>query len=113
MAYDLGIVDRLPVLLPIQWSGDNKQYIRFVLPKWATIESSGKIRLKKINTQYDETIIDGYVTTPTSGNSVVSFSYTLPKNLCGTETEFVKQAGLKNLTVTVEKNGNTVSEKIF
>jgi len=33
MAHDLNIVDRLPLLLPIQGSGDNKQYIRFVLPK--------------------------------------------------------------------------------
>lgn len=113
MAHDLDILEKLPLLLPIQWSGDNKQYIRFVIPKWSTMESTGKIRLKTINTSNDETIIDGYVTTPTGGSSSLKFSYTLPKNFCGTETQFVKQAGLKNITVTVEKNGKILSEKTF
>lgn len=113
MAYDLGIDDKLPLLLPIQWSGDNKQYIRFVLPTWSTLESSGKIRLKTINTPKNETLIDGYITTPPGGSSVLQFSYSLPKNLCGTETHFIKQAGLKNLTVKIEKNGTILSEKTF
>jgi len=39
MAHDLGITEKLPVLLPIQGSGDNKQYIRFILPPGATLET--------------------------------------------------------------------------
>jgi|GEM_PF-4555438 len=66
-----------------------------------------------INTDNNESIIDGYITTPTSGSSSLKFGYTLPKNLCGTETQFIKQAGLKNLTVTIEKKGKILSEKTF
>ena len=33
MAHDLDISDRLPILLPVQGSGNNKQYIRFILPQ--------------------------------------------------------------------------------
>ncbi|MEI6710961.1 MAG: hypothetical protein WCK88_01605 [bacterium] len=77
------------------------------------MKPTGKIPLKTINTSNDETVIDGYITTPTGGSSLLKFSYTLPKNLCGTETQFFKQAGLKNITVTVEKNGEILSEKTF
>lgn len=113
IAHDLSITQKLPLLLPIQWSGDNKQYIRFILPKGSTMEPKGKVQLATLNTTNDETILDGYITTPTSGSSSLKFFYTLPKNLCGTETQFVKQAGLKNITVHVEKNGKILSEKIF
>jgi hypothetical protein len=53
------------------------------------------------------------VTTKAWWNSTVSFSYTLPKEFCGTETQFFKQAGLKNTTVVMEKNGKILSEKTF
>ena len=33
MAHDLDLSDRLSTLLPVQGNGDNKQYIRFILPQ--------------------------------------------------------------------------------
>lgn len=113
IAYDLSITDRLPLLLPIQWSGDNKQYIRFILPVEASLISTGKIPLKVTKTREGNTLLSGYITTPTGDSSSLTFSYLLPKSLCQTKTHFYKQAGLKNLTVIEKKNGSLVSQKNF
>lgn len=113
MAHDLDITDKLPILLPIQWSGDNKQYIRFILPPWSILETRWQTRLRTFPSSYKETIIDGYITTKTGGNSTLKFQYTLPKNLCGTQTKFFKQAGLKNTIFRVEKENKILSEQVF
>ena len=113
MAHDLDISDRLPVLLPVQGSGNNKQYIRFILPQWSTLETRWQTQLKTLASNYNQTIIDGYITTKTGGKSTLKFEYSLPKNLCGTQTKFFKQAGLKNTIFRVEKESKILSEKIF
>lgn len=113
IAFDLNIVEKIPILLHVQWSSDNVQYLRFVLPVWSRLNTAKKTIFQTIETSNPETIIDGYVTTKPWSSSAVSFSYTLPKELCGSETRFVKQAGLKNTKVIIEKDGKIVSEKVF
>jgi hypothetical protein len=99
--------------LPIQGSGDNKQYIRFILPAWATLSSRGKIRLENVQTRYPHTILGGYITTRPGGNSTLKFQYTLPKDQCNTQTKFFKQAGLKDTIFRIEKDGKVLSEQFY
>ncbi len=113
MAFDLSLADRLPVLLPIQGSGDNKQYIRFILPAGSTLESGGKTTLKTLETSDEQTILGGYITTRTGGSSSLTFTYRVPQHLCNTETQFFKQAGLKNLTVIHKQRGIITLQKNF
>lgn len=113
MAHDLDIDDRIPLLLPVQWNSPNRQYLRIVLPKWSTAKSVWKVIFDTIETTQEETILAGYTNTPTSGSSTLKFQYTVPENLCNTDTHFYKQAGLKNLTVIAKNENSVISQKKY
>ncbi len=65
--------------LQIQWKGENKQFVRVILPKYAQIEKRPDFNVVEFLT-YKE--VNFYITTQVWGESWFSFEYTLENPTC-------------------------------
>lgn len=114
LAHELGLDAKIPTLLPVQWGGDNVQYLRFILPPGTKLLPKSDPDFSLQVTEAKEfTTIHGYETTSPGTTKSMSIRYLLPEGYCDDRTKFFKQPGLRNTRVVIQKNGTTVYQKFY
>jgi len=103
LATKLNMVDKIPLLLPVQGAGDNVQYLRFILPPGTRYLPQPKSDFSLLENTPLYTSIHGYETTSPGATSVMKIRYVLPDGYCDEKSEFFKQPGLRNTRFLVKK----------
>jgi len=102
LAQELGLSDKIGVLLPVQGGGDNIQYLRFILPPGTKfLKSDPDFSIADSNSIF--TTVDGYETTSPGTTKSMMIRYVLSEGYCDNRTEFFKQPGLRNTRFLVKK----------
>lgn len=112
LAKNLWIENKVPMLLPIQWKGDNVHYLRFIVPVGSKlIRSSSDFIQGETHQQYS--IIHGYVTLKPDSTQSVTIEYELPRDHCSWKTAFIKQSGLRDTQVVIQKDDTILYQKYY
>lgn len=81
-------------IINIQWKGENKAYVRVILPKDAIIEPK---EWMKINSHSQATVVDFYMNTRLLESTHYDINYKLANKECKTyDFKFYKQPGIRN-----------------
>lgn len=88
--------------LNIQWTGDNNQFVRLVIPKKAIIKANKNINI----VEWDKTkVLEFFIKTKKLETTNFFIEYNLPnKNCKNYDYTFYKQPWLKNYNFTLEKD---------
>lgn len=113
LAKQLDLVHKIPALLPVQWDGNNVQYLRFILPPNTKYLPEPKSNFSFLETTPLHTTIHGYETTRPGTTATLKLRYVLPEWYCEDRTEFFKQPGLRNTRFIVKKWGQTVYQTFY
>jgi hypothetical protein len=85
------------ILMGIEWKAKNAQYIRFIVPPKASLNSSDPDRKLMIDTSNPlYSVISFYQDTDVGQKTESTVSYTIPVADCTTNMQFFKQPGLMN-----------------
>lgn len=85
-------------LIAIQWSTENRQFVRILVPKWSIIKNTywNNINIDDSNPKY--TFFKFYLNTPVWLSKKIEFDYSLKIPNCQPKPIFYKQPGLNNYT---------------
>jgi Protein of unknown function (DUF4012) len=84
--------------LAIQWKGENKQYVRLLVPKNAVLVNSTFKKVETIRTHPEYDMFTFWIEVRTWEISKESITYSLPEESCKNTTKFAVQPGLLNFT---------------
>lgn len=113
LARSLWMADKIGLLLPVQWGGDNVQYLRFILPPGTKYLPEPRSAFSFLETTELHTSIHGYETTSPGTTSTLKIHYILPEGYCDTRTEFFKQPGLRNTRVVIKKGAQVLYQTFY
>ena len=101
-------IDKQAELLQIQWKWANKQYVRVIIPKDATVQNTNIVWV----TDYYERgrSVDFYMDTPAWIQSSFTLNYILPNPDCQTYSySFYKQPGIPNYNLSINYESSVTS----
>ena len=100
LLYDLGIPpNEHERQIFIQGNGDNKQYVRVLLPKGSKLSGKPPIQLTIDDSQQDYTVFSFFMNTVPGDKSAAFFDYESETKDCSKKSVFYAQPGLQNYSV--------------
>ncbi|MFK7780542.1 MAG: DUF4012 domain-containing protein [Candidatus Gracilibacteria bacterium] len=95
-------------VINIQGKGENKAYVRVVLPKEAIIEEKEGMN---INTYEQTQVVDFYINTRLLETTNYDINYTIPNNECEPyDFKFYKQPGIRDYYFEIREGDNFIRE---
>lgn len=103
LLYDLGVPpDQHEKQIFIQGNGDNRQYVRVLVPKGSKLSGKPPIEVDVDDSMPDYTVFAFYITTVPGQKSAAFFDYESEPKDCSKKSTFYAQPGLQNYTVKSE-----------
>lgn len=100
LLYDLGIPpEDHERQIFIQGNGDNKQYVRVILPKGSKLSGKPPIQLTLDDSQPDYTVFSFFMNTVPGDKSAAFFDYESETKDCSKKAVFYAQPGLQHYSV--------------
>lgn len=90
-------------ILSIQWAGNNRQYVRVILPKEAIIEENNQLTIN--DSLIDKKIVSFYMNTQRTQTTNTNIKYKLENENCMKyDYYFYKQAWIKDYSIEINNN---------